>query len=87
MDSIAVLINSILSLGATETLLDLNKLNRDQQHEDMGIIEETAVLKQPLDLEKIQRNNVQNKNELIEEPPKEYDEQELPGPQDKRGLF
>ena len=53
----------------------------------MGIIEETAVLKQPLDLEKIQRNNVQNKNELIEEPPKEYDEQELPGPQDKRGLF
>ena len=51
----------------------------------MGIIEETAVLKQPLDLEKIQRNNI--KNELIEEPPKEYDEQELPGPQDKRGLF
>ena len=85
MNSTAVLIFSIWYLGATETLLDLNKLNRDQQHEDMGIIEETAVLKQPLDLEKIQRNS--NKNELIEEPPKEYDEQELPGPQDKRGLF
>ena len=73
--------------GVTETLLDLTKLNRNDQivdnDQDFDISEHKAVLKQPLDVNEIHRIH-EEKNE-IEEPPKEYDDQELPGPQDKRG--
>ena len=54
--------------------------------------EETAVLKQPFDLAEIQKETNNNtvdekKNDVGDEPPKEYDEQELPGPQDNRGMI
>jgi len=70
----------------TKPLLDLSKLKRAQ---NMGIInEETAVLKEPFDLAEIQKDtNIildEKKNDVADEPPKEYDEQELPGPQDNR---
>merc|ERR1712223_1470721 len=73
----------------TKPLLDLSKLKRAQ---NMGIInEETAVLKEPFDLAEIQKDtNIildEKKNDVADEPPKEYDEQELPGPQDNRGII
>ena len=73
----------------TKPLLDLSKLKRAQ---NMGIInEETAVLKEPFDLAEIQKDaNVivdEKKNAVADDPPNDYDEQELPGPQDNRGII
>ena len=80
----------------TKPLLDLSKLKRAQNmgnnKDDVAIInEETAVLKEPFDLAEIQKDNTnildEKKNDVADEPPKEYDEQELPGPQDNRGII